>query len=230
LGKTFIFCQFFLLLFLFSCGKDSEKSQVNFDNIRVIESAMKLNFPNVQMKHNWSPKYDASISKYLLERSELSTILTTEIKSSDLKLLRCLNYNQSNTEEKIKFWTLYLASIAYAESNLNPNTTFREKDGTLSSGLLQIDLASANRHSAAYTGYIFSQKDLFNQDLNLMAGLYILKNQLAGGIFSERPDIKSRLFTDNSYYWSVLTLKREMIIKTFTKNALANLPFCFIGT
>lgn len=213
-----------IALTLFSCGKNSSSGPVEAEI-----KAMQVVFPYVGPKYSWKSSYEESVFRYLNERSELSNILIVEINSNDLKLLKCANYQEANLYEKKRFWILFLASIAHAESGLNNYTTYREKDGTLSSGLLQIDVASADRHSSIYTGYYFSQKDLFNPDLNLMAGLYILKHQLEGGINGERPDIRGRLFTNNSYYWSVLTLKKEKIIKTFVQNARINLPFCSIG-
>ncbi len=218
-----------VVLSFMSCGKDTPSTS---EEVRIIEGDLKaitMSFPYETQKYNWKSWYGESIFRYLNERGELSSIIDTEINNYDLKLLKCTSYNSANSYEKKRFWVLFIASIAHAESGLNPNTTFREKDGTLSSGLLQIDVASANRHSSRYTGFTFSQKDLFDPDKNLMAGLYILKHQIDGGIFGERPDIRARLFTQSSYYWSVLTLKKELIIKTFTKNALINLPFCSIG-
>lgn len=220
-----------VVLSLVSCGSDSS-STADTNEIRVIESdinSLKMNFPNVLPKYAWSPVYGESVAYYLNERSELNSILYADLSDYDLRLLHCHGYKQASLNDRKKFWILYLASIAHAESHLNPNTTFREKDGTLSSGLLQIDVATANRHSLMYTGFVFSQKHLFNTDLNLMSGLYVLKHQLQGGMNGERPDVRGRLFTDRSYYWSVLTLKREMIIKTFTSNARINLPFCSAG-
>lgn len=217
-----------VLLVFVSCGNNSD----SMDNARVMEAGittMKVKFPDVQAKYTWSAQYGESLYRYLNERSELENIINIEISNYDLKLLKCTNYNLASPYDKKRFLILYIASIAYAESSLNPYTTYREKDGTLSSGLLQIDLASASRHSLVYTGFQFSQKDLFNPSLNLMAGLYILKHQLEGGINGERPDISGRLFTNSSYYWSVLTSKKEMIIKTFIQNARSNLSFCSIG-
>ncbi len=225
-----------VVLIFSSCGKDSSPSSTSQTNedIQVIEAdiqttPMQVKFPYEVAKYSWKTWYGESLFRYLNERSELSSILYTDVSNYDLKLLKCVNYKEANLYEKKRFWVLFMASIAYAESGLNPNTTFREKDGSLSSGLLQIDVASANRHSLMYTGFYFSQKDLFNPDLNLMAGLYILKHQLEGGMEGERPEIRGRLFTNSSYYWSVLTLKKEIIIKTFVQNARVNLPFCSIG-
>ncbi|MBC7714772.1 MAG: transglycosylase SLT domain-containing protein [Rhizobacter sp.] len=216
---------------LFSCGNDSTTTSTSSD-VRVIDAeitTLQLSFPSI-LKYSWAPWYADSLYRYMNEKTELDTLFTTEVNRSDLHLLRCDNFNLLPTFQKKRFWILYMASIAHAESGLNPNDTYREPtDGTLSSGLLQIDRASANRHSTPYTGFVFTQNDLFNPDLNLMAGLYILKHQLEGGISGERPDIRGRLFTNSSYYWSVLVYKREMIVKTFTQNARVNLPFCSIG-
>lgn len=223
-----------LLLFLVSCGSDDSQSgsidpiagqQEQVEEGQQEESKdLKLHFQH-ENRYRWAAHFGESLFRYL-ERPELTIIYETELSLRDLRLLKCEGYRMATVLQRKKFWVTFMASIAHAESGLNPLTTYREKDGTLSSGLLQIDVASANRHSTPYTGYRFTQNDLFNTDLNLMAGLYVMKHQLEGGMFSERPEIKGRLFTDRSYYWSVLTLKRELIIKTFTKNAVGNLSFC----
>lgn len=227
-----------LLFFLVSCGGSDSSStpsgQIAGDigqsqeqgNAQAEEQReeLKLHF-HVEHRYRWIPEYTKEIYRYL-DRPELSALLMTELSNRDLKFLKCEGYETASISERKRFWATFIASIAHAESGLNPMTTYREKDGTLSSGLLQIDLASANRHSRSYTGYTFTQRDLFNPALNLMAGLYVMKHQLEGGIFYERPEIKGRLFTERSYYWSVLTLKRELILKTFNKNALENLKFC----
>lgn len=230
-----------LLLFLLaSCGSDSgpssaagpiagqqdqqDQQENEGGQAQQEEKDLKLHF-QVEHRYRWTKNLSESLLRYL-ERPELSVLYQSEINLRDLRLLKCEGYRIAGIQERKRFWVTFMASIAHAESGLNPMTTYREKDGTLSSGLLQIDLASAHRHSFSYTAFKFTQRDLFNPDLNLMAGLYVMKHQLEGGIFNERPDIKNRLFTDRSYYWSVLTLKRELIIKTFTKNALSNLSFC----
>lgn len=237
--KKLSFFGLMLLLLLASCGKDNTsvtafspsnepsgeaEQQPGQEESDPGIKELKLHF-QVEHRYRWSDKFSESLFRYL-DHPELSVLYQNELNPRDLRLLKCEGYKEASVLERKRFWVTFMASIAHAESGLNPMTTYREKDGTLSSGLLQIDLASANRHSTAYTGYKFIQKDLFNTDLNLMAGLYVMKHQLEGGIFDERPDIKGRLFTDRSYYWSVLTLKRELIIKTFTKNAQSNLSFC----
>lgn len=212
-----------------SCGNDSSSTIPG--NVKVINGEIrnfKLNFQPLQEKYDWKPEYSQSILSYM-DRPELSTLVDTRLNIYDLSKLNCFGYNQATVAEKKLFWVTFMASIAHAESTLNPYAIYREQDGTLSSGLLQIDLQSANRHTYAYTGKSYTQKDLYNPDLNLMAGLYVMKHQLEGGMNDDRPEIAGRLFTERSYYWSVLTLKRDLIIRTFTKNALANLNFCFIG-
>lgn len=217
------------LLMLISCGKGGNEAFLESETGGVIESQvkdLKLNFQSSSNKHSWRPGYTQSLLRYLEEKGELSSLLDAKLRQSDLALVGCPGYESATLLEKKRFWVIFMASIAYAESRLNPMTTYQEKDGTLSSGLLQIDVASANRHSFPYTGFRFTQKDLFNTDLNLMAGLYIMKHQVEGGVRGERLDIKNRLFTGRNYYWSVLTYKRELIIKTFSHNSKDNLAFC----
>lgn len=217
---------------LMSCGKDGGGQGIQGSNEIIITAAdikdLKLNFKTISPRHSWTHSFSKSIFHYLEERPELSTLVDADLRNSDLRLLKCEGYKKASLQEKKRFWVTFMASVAHAESSLNPMTTYREKDGTLSSGLLQIDIASANRHSFQYTGFFFGQEDLFKPDLNLMAGLYIMKHQLEGGIRGERGDIKNRLFTDANYYWSVLTYKRDLIIKTFTLNAKENLTFCLL--
>lgn len=222
------------MIFIFiSCGKKDTESANN----NVATDLSKINDQNnpkklivkfsssSQQKYIWNDNYTTTILSQL-DDSDLSSILEMDLDDFDLKLLKCNGYENATREERKNFFVLYLASIAYAESRLNPNTTYREKDGTLSTGLLQIDVASANRHASIYTGNKYDQRDMFNAEMNLISGLYILKHQLDGGLNNERKDVQSRLLTDKSYYWSVLTLKKELIIKTFVENSLKNLPFC----
>lgn len=193
------------------------------------KNELKLSFKTASPKNSWKVTYSQSILRYMENEEELSTLVDTSLNPLDLRLLKCQGYNYASINDKKKFWVTFMASIAHAESSLNPMTTYREKDGTLSSGLLQIDVSAANRHAGPYTGRRFTQADMFNPDLNLMAGLFIMKHQLEGSHNSKRPELVGRLFTDSHYYWSVLTSKRELIIKTFTLNSLTNLPFCFTG-
>lgn len=222
------------MIFIFiSCGKKDTESANN----NVATDLSKINDQNnpkklivkfsssSQQKYIWNDNYTTTILSQL-DDSDLSSILEMDLDDFDLKLLKCNGYENATREERKNFFVLYLASIAHAESRLNPNTTYREKDGTLSTGLLQIDVASANRHASIYTGNKYDQRDMFNAEMNLISGLYILKHQLDGGLNNERKDVQSRLLTDKSYYWSVLTLKKELIIKTFVENSLKNLPFC----
>lgn len=224
-----------LSLIVVSCGNNSS-STGSSDAIAISADThtdadikkLELNFHPLQTKYTWKPQYSQSILNYM-DRPELSTLIDTRLNIYDLSKLNCFGYNHASVIEKKLFWVAFMASIAHAESTLNPNVVFRDLDGTLSSGLLQIDLQSANRHTYAYTRKTYTQKDLYNPDLNLMAGLYVMKHQLEGGMNDDRPEIAGRLFTQRSYYWSVLTLKRDLIIRTFTKNAMTNLGFCFIG-
>lgn len=217
-----------------SCGKDSgSPSSLSTEAATesIIEAEIKdlsLYFKDVQKPHSWKPVYSKSILRYLETKPELSILLDSDLSSSDLSRLGCEGYKSAGLNEKRRFWVTFMASIAHVESGLNPETTYREKDGTLSSGLLQIDVASANRHASSYTGRRFNQADVINPDLNLMAGLYVMKHQLEGGINGERSDIKNRLFTNANYYWSVLTRRQEKIIETFKRNAKTNLPFCSV--
>lgn len=220
------------LSILSSCGKsksiDSNVPKYTDANVQSQKEEigkLNLKFKTISAQNIWESNYSQSILHYL-GRAELSTLIDTEINANDLKMLGCSGYSRSSIFEKKKFWVIFMASIAHAESSLNPRAVYREKDGTLSSGLLQIDVLSANRHTQTYTDYLFSQQDLFNTDLNLMAGLYIMKHQLEGSINAQRPELIGRLFTDRSYYWSVLTLKRDLIIKSFLHNSRFNLPFC----
>lgn len=236
ISKIALFIAVFLVV---GCGKDSatqipspsgntsnSTSTITKKDVSELKS-LKLTFYPVQ-KYRWMPQYSESILHYM-DRAELQTLVDTRLNFYDLMKLNCSGYTQASIADKKLFWITFMGSIAHAESSLNPDLVYHDVDGTLSSGLLQIDLQSANRHTFAYTKKRFSQKDLHNSDLNLMAGLYVMKHQLEGGMNDDRPEIAGRLFTERSYYWSVLTLKRDLIIKTFKKNALENLNFCFIG-
>lgn len=209
-------------------GSTSTSTSTNTKKDVIELKSLKLTFHPAHQKYRWMPQYSQSILHYM-DRAELQTLVDTRLNFYDLMKLNCNGYTQASIADKKLFWITFIGSIAHAESSLNTDLVYHDVDGTLSSGLLQIDLQSANRHTYVYTKKRFTQKDLHNPDLNLMAGLYVMKHQLEGGMNDDRPEIAGRLFTERSYYWSVLTLKRDLIIKTFKKNALENLNFCFIG-
>ncbi len=223
----------FCLMVLVACGsKDSSPNNSNLGEVvgsENQEDAKSLDvkfYSSAPQIHTWKESY-TSIILETLDRPELRTLLDLPLNTNDLSMLKCTGYQNASVQERKKFFVLYLASIAYAESRLNPRSTYLETDGSLSSGLLQIDKNSANRHAGPYIDYRYSQNDVLDPHLNLIAGLYVLKHQLEGGMNDDRPDIKNRLFTNKSYYWSVITLKQEHIIKTFVANSQRNLDFCF---
>ena len=224
-----VLIKFALCLSVFtSCGSNDDRlkdEQVVIENQEESKPLDIQFYSSAPQSHIWKESYSKLILE-TLNRSELNSLLYLPLNSSDLAMLKCNGYERATMDERKKFIVLYLASIAYAESGLNPKTTYLETDGSLSSGLLQIDTNSANRHAGAYVDFLYTQEDVLNPHLNLLAGLYILKHQLEGGMNDERPDIKNRLFTNKSYYWSVITLKKEHIIKTFVANSERNLDFC----
>ena len=213
---------------LSSCGSSDsqpQNEQSGTENQEASKSLVVKFYSSAPQIHTWKESYSKIILD-TLDRPELNSLLFLPLNSNDLSMLKCNGYQTATPEERKKFFVLYLASIAYAESRLNPKSTYLEADGSLSSGLLQIDRNSANRHAGPYLNYRYTQSDVLDPHLNLIAGLYVLKHQLEGGMTDDRPDIKNRLFTSKSYYWSVITLKQEHIIKTFVANSERNLDFC----
>lgn len=219
------------LIVAVSCGSKEGPSQMQTkqtqkENQESAKSLVLKFYSSAPQIHTWKESYSKVILE-TLDRPELNSLIHLPLNSNDLKMLKCSGYQTASADERKKFFVLYLASIAYAESRLNPKSTYLEADGSLSSGLLQIDRNSANRHAEPYIDYRYTQNDVLDPHLNLIAGLYVLKHQLEGGMSDDRPDIKNRLFTSKSYYWSVITLKQEHIIKTFVANSELNLEFCF---
>ena len=219
------------LIVTVSCGSkespsEAQTEQTQKENQESGKSLVLKFYSSAPQIHTWKESYTKIILE-TMDRPELNSLINLPLNSNDLKMLKCSGYQTASADERKKFFVLYLASIAYAESRLNPKSTYLEDDGSLSSGLLQIDRNSANRHAGPYIDFRYSQNDVLDPHLNLIAGLYVLKHQLEGGMSDDRPDIKNRLFTSKSYYWSVITLKQEHIIKTFVANSERNLEFCF---
>ena len=215
-----------ILALLCSCGKDSNpspESSTRFSSSKSDPVINNLSISDSSANTPWDNSWTSALAD-ILSQSEQEVLFTTKISDSDLSLVNCKNFNDLSYNQKRIFYIVFISSIAEAESDFNTyNYTPNYSDNTMNIGLLQIDHASAKRHEGKRHGYGFS-KQLEDPIMNLSVGVNILANQIRGGINSNRPDVKGRLFTSKSYYWSVLTHKKR-VLKTFERN-FHNLSFC----
>lgn len=216
-----IFSILFIIIFIFSCGKDTTSSNnatLNYLNISEYSSIDSIKINKSSKNNSWSKDWSFALAE-VLSTSDINQILDIEIAKNDLDLVGCSNYNQLNSMEKKIFLIIFISAIAEAESDFQiANETYNPSDSTMNIGLLQIDLASAKRHSG--TKYpIKSDIDLKNPSINLKVGAYILKNQIV------KSKYKGRLFPVNTYYWQVLSGSKKRLLKNINLNR-ENIIFC----
>ncbi|GAB4023691.1 MAG: hypothetical protein Fur0010_26900 [Bdellovibrio sp.] len=198
-----------------------------------------------QYKRDWKDSWSRLIMKSL-DHPHLQAMTNNyfTINQQDLNDLDCPYFNEASKEEKKQFWVLFLASIAVPESHFKTETSYREANGTVSRGILQIDQTEYRRqcvrggpHPTALhdiaPGADVDRMSMHVPEYNLVCGLYILRNQLLGGWRNDgrlyNPHTKNRLFLQGrtGSYWSVLQTHKQQIVKNhFKAHAVSQLPFC----
>ncbi len=190
-------------------------------------------------KGGWkNPEYTNHIAEQF-DKPYMKPLKTQPIKSADLDLIGCPGYNNATEDEKKKFWVLWMSSISYAESANNTYDKYREADGTISSGLLQIDYASANRWCSdlapEFNKTKFDHSDMFDPKINLQCGMMMMQRQILGvpmlkngRLTQNRPELEGSLFTGKAWYWSVLRNNsgKQKVIGWFKNHAERQLGFC----
>lgn len=218
---------FTIMFILFSaCGKNTtatyelaevpkvEKKEPLLTALEIRDSSKKI---------PWESSWTSALMD-VLSSEDLRPLLDARISQEDLALIKCTNFNELSIENKKIFYIVFLAAISEAESDFETdNHTFNRSDKTMNIGLLQIDHASAIRHNGKMHGY-YSKYQLEDPIMNLSIGTNILLNQVRGGIKNNRPELKGRLFTEKSYYWSVLT-RNVRVRNNLVKNN-HNIAFC----
>ena len=167
----------------------------NKDNGKLCET---IRIKSKSTRGKWNCSYTKAIYTELA-KVQFKSLFEQDLNKSDLKKLQCPNYNNLSREEKQKFMIVYLAALSKSESDFQPTDSYKEKDGTVSMGMLAIDRRAANKATQVF-GEI-SDGDLEQPELNLKVGLYILKNQLLSSTY------RGRLLTGDkkeAYYWSVI--------------------------
>lgn len=167
---------------------------------------------------SWKKEWTFALAD-VLSSQDLNGILDINVNQADLDLIGCSNYNQLTLFEKKIFMIVFMSAISEAESDFEiGNETFNRGDSTINIGLLQIDVASAKRHSGKKYSVEYN-KDLKNPIINLKVGAHILNNQLTGSKH------RGRLFPSRTYYWQVLTGSKIRIFKNIKLNK-KSIEFC----
>ena len=122
----------------------------------------------------------------------------------------CPGYPGLGKENRVKFWVGLLAEMAEYESDLNPQTEFKEtlRDSqgnyVVSRGLLQISIESANQKR--YSCGISAEQDLHDPATNIQCGAKILSSWVStDGVVASNDG--SNL--GGARYWSVLRSKNS---------------------
>ena len=190
-------------------------------------------------KQIWKDEYSNAISEQF-DKDYMRPLKTQKIDEGDLSLLGCKGYNYATDSEKKQFWILFLSSVSKPESNFDPNEEYHEANGTSSTGMLQIDSGASNNWCGVLSKDMnkssFNSSDMHNPKTNLQCGLVMMQWQVLGvpkgsELKQTRPDLKGRLFTDNSFwYWSTLSNKnssgKKEVIDWFRVHAQRQFKFC----
>jgi hypothetical protein len=190
-------------------------------------------------KKAWKNEFSEAISEQF-EKDYMRPLKQQKIDEGDLSLLGCKGYNYATDPEKKQFWILFLSAVSKPESNFDPDEEYRETNGTVSTGMLQIDPRASNQWCGVLSKDMkksnFVMSDMHNPKTNLQCGLVMMQWQVLGvpkqpDMRQTRPDLKGRLFTDNSYwYWSTLSNKnssgKREVIDWFRVHAQRQLKFC----
>ena len=181
------------------------------------ERSYELNIQKSSHGRLWKPSYTEVLHE-IFEDEEFEKLFNTDINEEDLKRLSCTNLNELTKTDKKYFYTIYLAAIAEAESDLRPEVVTKNKfKGNSNYGLFQIDSIVARENTKGILGKI-TNKELLDPLLNIKVSAYILKNQVRSKI------ARTRLLPPKSYYWKVLTRSRKFF-KHFENN-IHLLKFC----
>lgn len=185
----------------------------------------------------WKEEYSKAISEQF-KKPYMQGLRTEKINESDLKLIHCEGYNEASEEQKEQFWILFLSAMSKPESNFNSHEEFREQNGTVSTGMLQIDAKASNDWceilAKEKNNSTFSKKDMHTPETNLQCGLLMMQWQITGvphmpEMTMRHPELKGHLFTGKKFwYWAVLadTDKNKEVIDWFRVHAQRQLPFC----
>ena len=169
----------------------------------------------VNKTHTWKYEWNKFISDEITLRKK-TFIDNDSLYENDILRL-CPTYYILDENQKIAWWTLLFASIAYYESAFNPVCRYQEPASlnyVYSEGLLQLSYID----KAVYKDCLIdeSKHNIMNPEVNLRTGVIILDKQLRN---------RKMIFTKKSFYWSVLTKKQNEIIEFFNKN-IAELYLC----
>lgn len=201
-------------------------------------------------KYQWKNDYSNSISKQF-DKDYMRVLKYEKIDEGDLSLIHCKGYNYATDEEKKQFWVLFLSAVSFAESGFYKDDEYSEGNGTVSTGLLQIDPKAASdwcqpvaedidipitiirQNGKDIKKRFFSNQHMHDPNINLQCGLLMMQRQIMG--VKTEPNnkyYKNKLFTTGPDYWYWSTLadknsdKKSDIINWFSVHAQRQLKFC----
>lgn len=209
--------------------------------LSIDDGVVRGEYPFLDKGRRWKDSPESQAISEQFDKDYMKPLRKLTLKQSDLEALNCPGYNYASEEERKRFWITFMAAVASAESDLQADQVYHDFDGTYSSGLLQIDYASANRWCRDLAKDMgkasFSHQDMLNPKINLQCGLIMMQRQIlgvpmdqGGGVVAKgRPDTERSLFTSKSWYWSVLspTKGRPKVLTFFRNHAAFELAgFC----
>jgi hypothetical protein len=171
-----------------------------------------LAFPkiNIEKSHGkiyeWKNEYNVFIANALDSYGQ--TLLDeNKLPKEQIEKL-CPTFFGSSTNNKKIFWAIFFAGMAKYESGFNPNTVYHEPMplDIDSEGLLQLSYPDGKHYKNCPIDK--AKQNIRDPKVNLECSVAIMVKQL---------EKKRVLFTEKSFYWSVLTKRQAEITSFFQK-------------
>ena len=151
-----------------------------------------------QWNNNWNVLIGDEINNHFQQFINQDTIYKNDLLQIHPK------YYTATVKQKIAIWTLLIVAMAKFESAFDKALKYQENASlnyVFSEGLLQLSYSDEKRYPNAPLNT--QLKNIFKPEVNLKTGVIILAKQL---------EKRQTIFTEKSFYWSVLTNKKEEIL------------------
>jgi hypothetical protein len=187
---------------------------------------MKFLIASVAMASLMSMNLEAKTLTYTEVKSIAKNVLRerdyglTDVKINDIQTF-CSSYHSFSQDEKEDFFAHLIATMAGHESGYNPRTTFKENNGNVSAGLLQISYGSLNPiYRKNGCSVINSAEDLRDPKKNIQCGFSIMSTLVKNDKVLAQDKNKGA-----SRYWSVLRAPYSVYIKALKKTVKVGKKF-----
>lgn len=217
-------CLLLLLTIVFSCGKSNSINNGNmeFNSKNEQTTTMNPSTTTTILPSNsgvvWN-KYWSDLIKQKIMTPQFSSILERSINSGDLREIGCPNYNIFSYDEKINFWTHYLATISSIESGYTPSQFKKDKYHDWTYGLFMISSSDANKLVSPITKQKYSNGDIVNIESGIEIALHLLKIQIVDKSSSNNTSLDAKLisfYKDRFFVGDTLRTDKYLFVNLFS--------------